>query len=325
MFDPLSVIPGSDASLPLPLTRLKEIAWFASLLEYPPLKALLPVPILIALWPLVRRFFRATWEELDEEARQARLTLPQTEYDYRRPVACLAIVAIVLTLQEYYGGRQIYDTQLRPWLSELQAGGWKFIKLEKYDELYSYGWWVFARVFGYVCVPLPLWKLLFPNDSLLDMGLRVRGFFSHLWIYGLCLAVVLPAMLLVAQQPDFGTYYPFYKLSSRSWFDFLAWEAIYFAQFFALELFFRGWFLGALRRNFGAGAIFVMAVPYCMIHYGKPYLEANGAIVAGIVLGSLSMRTRSIYAGFLVHITVAFLMDFLSLWHRSALPHTFWG
>ena len=75
----------------------------------------------------------------------------------------------------------------------------------------------------------------------------------------------------------------------------------------------------------GAGAIFVMAVPYCMIHYGKPYLEAHGAIVAGIVLGSLAMRTRSIYSGFLVHITVAFSMDFLSLWRRGSLPKVFWN
>ena len=48
-----------------------------------------------------------------------------------------------------------------------------------------------------------------------------------------------------------------------------------------------------------------MVVPYCMIHYGKPYLEAGAAIIAGVVLGSLSMRTRSIWAGFLVHGTVA--------------------
>ncbi len=325
MISLLAALLGPDGALPLPLTRLKETSWFSSLLEYPPIKALIPIPILIALWPLVRRFFRSTWEELDAEARRLRLEAPQTEYDYRRPVACLAIVAVVLTLQEYYGGRGIYDTQLRPWLTELEASGWRFIKIEKYDELYSYGWWVFARVFGYVLVPLPLWKLLFPQDSLLDMGLRGRGFLSHLWIYGLCLAVVVPAMLIVSAQPDFGTYYPFYKLSSRSWFDFLVWESIYFCQFFALEMFFRGWILGALRRNFGAGAVFAMAVPYCMIHYGKPYLEANGAIVAGIVLGSLAMRTRSIYAGFLVHITVAFSMDFLSLWRRASLPHHFWG
>jgi membrane protease YdiL (CAAX protease family) len=102
------------------------------------------------------------------------------------------------------------------------------------------------------------------------------------------------------------------------------WEGMYFAQFFALEMFFRGWWLGVLRKSFGSGAIFAMAVPYCMIHYGKPYLEACGAIIAGIALGSLSMKTRSIYQGFLVHITVAILMDWLALRHRHATPVEFW-
>ena len=74
----------------------------------------------------------------------------------------------------------------------------------------------------------------------------------------------------------------------------------------------------------GSGAIFCMAVPYCMIHFGKPYLEAVGAIVAGIALGSLSAKTKSIYQGFLVHVTVAALMDGLSLAHRHALPTNFW-
>ena len=97
-----------------------------------------------------------------------------------------------------------------------------------------------------------------------------------------------------------------------------------FVQFFALEMFFRGFWLGALRRSFGSGAIFAMAVPYCMIHYGKPYLEASGAIIAGIALGSLSMKTKSIYQGFLVHITVAGLMDWLALSHRNALPKVLW-
>src|SRR5262249_60744151 len=114
------------------------------------------------------------------------------------------------------------------------------------------------------------------------------------WFYGLFRGIVLPVMLIVSRQPDFGTYYPFYKSSSRSWYDFLSWEAMYFVQFFALEMFFRGFWLGALRRSFGSGAIFAMAVPYCMIHYGKPFLEANGAIVAGIALGSIRMRTKPI-------------------------------
>ena len=73
-------------------------------------------------------------------------------------------------------------------------------------------------------------------------------------------------------------------------------------------------------RSFGSGAIWSMVVPYCMIHYGKPYLEASSAVIAGVVLGSLAMRTRSIYAGFLVHATVAVTMDILALDHRHGLP-----
>jgi membrane protease YdiL (CAAX protease family) len=259
---------------------------------------------------------------VDAQARAEREAEP-LDVDYR-PAACLSLVAVILTLHEYYGGRQLYDSVLRPWLRELDANGHTWLKTARYDELYSYSWWALTRIIGYVLIPLPIWKLLFPKDSLLDMGLRVRGFLSHLWIYGLCLAVVIPTMLIVASQPDFGTYYPFYKGSSRSWWDLIVWELMYGAQFFALELFFRGWMLGALRRSMGSAAIFVMAVPYCMIHYGKPYLETHGAIVAGIVLGSLAMRTRSIYAGFLVHITVAYAMDLLALWRRDALPTSFW-
>jgi membrane protease YdiL (CAAX protease family) len=299
-----------EGTTSLPLTRLTEVSWFHALLSYPPIKALAP---------LVYRFFRKTWQEVDAEA--AELRRLSGDAPDLRPAVCLSLVAVILTLQEYYGGRSVYDQIIRPFLVELESNGHAWVSLAKYDELYGYSWWVTARVVGYVLIPLPLWKLLFPRDSLLDMGLRVRGFFDHLWIYGLCLAVVIPAMLIVAAQPDFGSYYPFYKQSSRSLFDLIAWELMYGLQFFALELFFRGWMLGALRRSLGSGAIFAMAVPYCMIHYGKPYLEAHGAIVAGIVLGSLAMRTRSIYAGFLVHLTVAWGMDLLSLARRGALPH----
>ncbi|HET9955490.1 MAG TPA: type II CAAX endopeptidase family protein [Polyangiaceae bacterium] len=307
----------------LPVERIEPASYFSALLGYPPLKALLPIPILAALTPIVFWFFRRTWEEVNREATAERaLAGPQMDY---RPAACFVITAIVLTVQEYYGGRSFYDQVIRPALSAVNWGPEGAHRFAKYDELWGYLWWSSARVIGYVLFPLPLWKLLFPKDSLLDMGLRLRGLREHVWIYGLCLAVVVPAMFIVAREPDFGSYYPFYKLSSRSYADWFAWEAMYIVQFFALEVFFRGFMLSALRRTLGASAIFAMALPYCMIHYGKPYLEANGAIVAGVVLGSLSMRTRSIYAGFLVHVTVALSMDILALSHRNALPHVWFA
>lgn len=295
-------------------------------------KALFPVAAYVVLAPVLWLFFRRTWRELDVASHEHRgRTLAEGRYDYR-PAILFVITAVVLTLQEYFGGRGFYDEHLKPVLRQLELEAvvrpgsiGKWVHVQKYSELYGYTWWSFNRCFGYVVIPFVSWKLIFRKDSLLDMGLRVRGFLSHAWIYGLCLAVVLPAVFIVSRSPDFGNYYPFYKQASRSWFDLVCWEVMYFAQFFALEIFFRGFWLSGLRNTLGSGAIFAMCVPYCMIHYGKPYLEAAGAVVAGIALGSLAMRTRSIYSGFLVHVTVALSMDLLALQHRQALPHVFWG
>jgi membrane protease YdiL (CAAX protease family) len=287
-------------------------------------KPRLPIPALLAICPIIYLFFRQTWRELDEDAQRHRgETLAAGKYDLR-PYVVLVLCAVILTLQEYYGGRAYFDEAIRPRLMKLDERYPEIVRYWKFSDLYGFAWWAGTRIAGYVFVPFTVWKIAFPRDSLLDMGLRTKGFFTHAWIYVLFLAVVLPAMWIVSRQPDFGSYYPFYKQSSRSWLDFLLWEAMYFVQFFALEVFFRGFWLGALRRSLGSGAIFAMAVPYCMIHYGKPYLEAMGAIIAGIALGSLSMKTKSIYQGFLVHVTVAGLMDWLALSHRSALPTVFW-
>lgn len=287
------------------------------------LKPFLPIPALLAILPVVWLFFRQTWRELDEEAYRHRGAILAEGKSDPRPLVALAMAAVILTMQEYYGGRGFYDEHLRPILISLDTRYHGKISVIRFDELFGFAWWATARIVGYM-TPFALWKLFFPRDSILDFGLRTKGFFTHAWIYLLFLAFVLPAMFLVSRQPDFGGYYPFYRNASRSWVDFLAWEGMYFAQFFALEMFFRGWWLGALKTTLGSGAIFAMAVPYCMIHFGKPYLEVNGAIVAGVALGSLSMKTKSIYQGFLVHVTVAGLMDWLALHHRHALPTVFW-
>jgi membrane protease YdiL (CAAX protease family) len=297
-----------------------ELTGLAGFIEK--VKPLLPIPALLVVLPIIWLLFRNTWRELDEDAHRARAeVLAKGKMDHR-PIVALVLCALILTMQEYYGGRTYFDQTIYPWLSKLDDAH-EWVHLTKYDELYGFAWWAGTRIFGYT-LPFVVWKLFFRKDSILDLGLRARGFFDHAWIYLMFLMVVVPAMIVVSTSPDFGGYYPFYKTSYRSWFDFLTWEAMYFCQFFALEMFFRGFWLGVLRKSFGSGAIFAMAVPYCMIHYGKPYLEACGAIVAGIALGSLSMKTKSIYQGFLVHITVAAMMDWLSLRHKHCTPLTFW-
>ena len=61
------------------------------------------------------------------------------------------------------------------------------------------------------------------------------------------------------------------------------------------------------------------SVPYCMIHYGKPMPETFSAIGAGIVLGLMSLKTRSIWLGAVLHVAVALSMDLLALWHKGLL------
>jgi membrane protease YdiL (CAAX protease family) len=213
----------------------------------------------------------------------------------------LVTVAASLTLQEYLGGHDTYERLFPPGPHN-----------GRYWELLGYAWWSGWRVVGYVIVPMVVLRCL-PGQRIRDYHVSPRGFVRHLWIYGLLFAAVLPAVLFASTTPVFRQTYPFYRLANRSYADLAMWEALYGAQFLSLEFFFRGFVLQGLRRALGANAIFVMLVPYCMIHFGKPLPETLGAIGAGLILGTLAMRTRSIWGGVVIHVCVATTMDLLAL------------
>ena len=214
-------------------------------------------------------------------------------------LAILVTVAASLTLQEYLGGHDTYERLFPPDGSH-------------YWELRGYAWWSGWRLFGYVILPMIVLACL-PGQRIRDYHVSARGFFKHLWIYGLLFGLVLPAVLYASTTHAFRQTYPFYRLANRSYVDLVMWEALYAMQFLSLEFFFRGFILHGLRRALGANALFVMIVPYCMIHYGKPLPETLGAIGAGLILGTLAMRTRSIWGGVVIHVGVATTMDVLAL------------
>jgi membrane protease YdiL (CAAX protease family) len=217
-------------------------------------------------------------------------------------LAVLVTCAVSLTLQEYYGGRDTFER----WFSSARQAG------DPYWQLKSFAWWSGWRVFGYVLLPMLVIACL-PGQRIRDFYISPRGFFRHLWIYVLMFAAITPFVYQASLWPSFRDTYPFYRLANRSSFDFWAWQALYAAQFVSLEFFFRGFLLEGLRKTLGSNAIFVMIVPYCMIHYGKPLPETLGAIGAGLILGTMAMRTRSIWGGVLIHVGVAVSMDFLAL------------
>ena len=245
-----------------------------------------------------RRLFLDVWRDADAESDRER----GGGFDWR-PAVILTTTALTLTLARYFGNNATFS-QLVPFDRDLY-------EIEQWDLL-ARAWWSGTRVLAYVVIP-SITVLLMPGERLRDYYLSVRGLRNHVWICVLLYLLVLPFVVFVARRPEFLATYPFYRYANLSLAHFVAWEVLYAIQFVALEFFFRGYMLKGLRPKFGYGAIFVMVVPYCMIHFAKPPSETLGSIVAGVVLGTLAMRTRSYWGGVAVHVGVALTMDWLAV------------
>ena len=57
----------------------------------------------------------------------------------------------------------------------------------------------------------------------------------------------------------------------------------------------------------------MMTLPYALIHIHKPFPESIGSIFAGIALGYLALKGRSIWPGVALHLFIAWTTDVLSL------------
>ena len=275
------------------------------------------------LWP--KRFFVDSWNLLDAEAAAERSARAERKagYDWR-PLVALVVGALMLTAMEYFGHRPTFLKLLES-LIESNGGQsiWAEARDSKFFELFTFVYWSGWRVLGYFVIPALVVKLAF-KAPLSEYGLRGKGFSKHLWVYGVFYCIVVVFVVGVSYTESFSSHYPFYDLASRSWADLAMWEVLYAAQFFSLEFFFRGFWLRACKTQFGSGAILAMIVPYCMIHYGKPLPETLGAIFAGIALGTLAMRTRSIWGGIMIHVGIAVSMDVASLLQKGGLPKVLW-
>ncbi|WP_420639897.1 CPBP family intramembrane glutamic endopeptidase [Candidatus Poriferisocius sp.] len=176
-------------------------------------------------------------------------------------------------------------------------------------------YWGLFRWVVYV-VPAVLVARFLLRTPLRDLGLRAgSGLRRHAPIYLGLYLVLLPFVVAAAFNGEFQNTYPFYEPPPGVgyWPRFYGWQAVYAGQFLALEFFFRGVLVHGLARRFGAMAVFVALIPYVMIHLTKPLAEALGSIVAGTVLGFLSLRTGSVYLGAALHFAVALTIDVLVL------------
>jgi membrane protease YdiL (CAAX protease family) len=241
----------------------------------------------------------------------------------RQAAAVLLVCCLSLTLLYYPANSHWLLDCLR---NTLPAWATVFQHLVVHNpdtQLYRALFWSLASVASYCLLPLLHIKLVL-RRPLSDFGLALpswRLLRTDGKLFLLFYAIMLPLVWWASAQPGFLQIYPFFRLGPQEslWPHWAWWELLYFAQFAALEFFFRGYMVHGLKSRFGVSAIFVMVLPYCMIHFEKPVLESLAAIIAGMALGALSYRYRSIWLGIALHCSVALTMDLMALWRKGLL------
>lgn len=168
--------------------------------------------------------------------------------------------------------------------------------------------WIFCLVL-FVLIPAAF-SILLPAEGGNHFGFSLPEK-KHWYFYGGIALFMLPVVFIAAGNPAFQNFYPMLRPAQLS--TLLIYEAFYMTQFFCVEFFFRGPILFRLEKFFGYRAIFMMIVPYALIHIHKPFPEAVGSIFAGFVLGYFAIKGRSIWPGVFIHCWVALSMDFFSL------------
>jgi len=243
-------------------------------------------------------------------------------YSFRVWVILLTASVSLLVINYMKYSRTFYQTvRLLEEVLNIRDGAWTHtLHASSYAELYTHMWWGGWHYLFFLMIPALVVKFVL-RQPLSEFGWQKGVIWDHKWIYIATMAFFVAFLSWFSFHNDnFAHYYPFYKLAHRSWFDLIAWEVLYLAQFVALEFFFRGFIVHGLRIPFGSMSVAVMMVPYMMLHLPKLWPEATGAIVFGIFLGFLALRSRSIWGGVGIHASVALTLDICGVIQTHGLP-----
>lgn len=134
----------------------------------------------------------------------------------------------------------------------------------------------------------------------------------------LLLLFMLPLVFLAAQLGDFQQVYPRVKAipADAGMWQYIFFELAYGADFFTVELFFRGLLVIGLSAAFGKDCVLPAALFYFCIHLGKPMPEAVSSFLGGAVLGMIAQHTKSIWGGLVIHLGIAWSMEIFGLLSR---------
>ncbi len=257
--------------------------------------------ILLKLKNLIKKLTIDQWLAIDNEY------LDDKRKTDLQGIATFLLIIFLLIIQKYFGQPKNFTSLYGDLVST-------FPMPKIWSRLYA----TFAYFMIYFLIPFLFIKFVL-HGRIIDYGFTFRGIRQYIGFYSIIILIVLPLVIITSFSRSFYEHYPFYSDAGNSWADLIIWESIYGFNFIMLEFFFRGFMLFALVRYFGSYSIFIMVIPYVMIHFGKPVAETIGSIIAGVALGTISLRTKTIFGGALIHILIAWSMDILALLQKGHL------
>jgi len=232
-------------------------------------------------------------------------------------IVILVYTSVCISITKYFGHTTDFLDHIVVNPTKFDMWYCSFFFGSEVGKFHSMLYWISVIVVLYLIVPIFIVKFVF-REKLGNYGIRFKNIQKDYPLYILMLVIMLPLVYLASSSQSFQDRYPLFQPSRGNLFPiFLYWQLAYFLQFVAVEFFFRGFILHGLKYRFGFYAIFIMTIPYCLVHIGKPFAETMSAILAGIILGTLSLKSRSIMLGILIHYSIAISMDGFALWREG--------
>jgi hypothetical protein len=148
-----------------------------------------------------------------------------------------------------------------------------------------------------------------PKDFGISLG-HIKKWLKEVLFFYLLMVVIL---VLAFKFTNLKNVYPLYRKAAQGWNYFLVYQLIQLFHMFTWEFFFRGFMLFGLEKKFGRASILIQTIPFAIMHYRKPQLEAYGSIFAGIFLGIIGLRARSFLPCAILHFLVALTADILGI------------
>ena len=219
----------------------------------------------------------------------------------RKVIIIFISVAVLQTISYYYTSRRFFRYN---YFEQLQ--------FDKNVFLYEYLYWFAGDFITLFVLPLLIIKILL-KGKLTGYGLQIGDYKIGLKYSLIFLAIMIPIVWFVSASGDFVETYPQLNDVKYSWSIFLVFESGILLYMIAWEFMWRGFMLFGLEEKFGYYSVLIQMIPFLILHNGKPAAETFGAIAAGIALGILALKTRSVLYCIITHVGVMFSIDLVSI------------